>query len=367
MNRKEIAEVKKTLKPGNSCISKISACYVTPEKEKKVITVDSMASLDEDELDKYIDIFKKTLSGTLGKHLNCLEFPTEQEEDGGSQNLLYEIVESHLGDSDRLEVLFDKIIENYVTDGYYCIILMYADYDIMTKASDDTDLGSDETYSHIICAICPTTLSKPTLSYNQSKNKLESSHNFWEVDPPKNAFLFPTLTDRSTNIHEVLVYDKKTSELNEGIISGVLGCSLPTSADEQCNAFAQSTQAAFNDCITYDQAVAVHDELAIQLEEAASEDKIVLTSNAIKSVLEDNEASNLDAFEEKYKELIGDNNIYLTNIVSGKFVLKMEGLTITASDDMKNNISIQEVDGKKCIVIASPESEIDVNGITAVI
>lgn len=366
MTRKEILEVRKTLKPESCCIDKIKACYVTQDKDMKIITVDPISQLDDDSVEKYMDIFKKSIGGTLGKQLNCLEFPTEAEQDGRIQNILYELEKSGLNDDERLEEFFNKVVENYDTDSFYCILVMHANYDIMTKGSDDSDNGSDEVYSHIICAICPVNLSKATLAYNQSKNILEDSNRFWAIEPPKSAFLFPTLTDRSTDIHNILVFNKKVSELDEGIIVGLLECEIPTSADEQNNAFIQSTQAAFDESISYEQAVAIHDDLAKQLEEVTSDDDLIVTSNAIKTVLENNDAANLDAFDDKYKELIDGKDIYLTNIVNDKFVIKMEGMTITASDDRKESITVKEVDGKKCIVIQA-DNEIDVNGITAVL
>lgn len=365
MNKKEIAEVKKTFKADKCCIDKVCACYVMPNKERIVIPVETFSTLDDDSMEKYMEIFKKSISGTIGKQLNCLSFPTEEEYDGGTQNLLYELEKSSLTDSDRVEELFDKIIDNYDTEGYYCILVMHANYDVIAKASDDAELDSTEVYSHIICSVCPTNLSKPVLSYNQNKNKIEDARRSWVIEAPQNAFLFPTFTDRQTNIHEVLVFNKKTSEMHVGIIEGVLGCKLPVAADVQVDAFVQSTQAAFSDNITYEQANEIYDSLAEKMETSTSEEELSLSKDEVKKILEGNDAVDLDAFEEKYSETMGDGEVFLENLLKkNKYVLKMEGITITANENAKGLISMKEVDGVKSLVIL-PGAEIEVNGIPA--
>lgn len=363
MTKREIAEIKRTLKADKCCIDKVCACYVTPDKEKTTIPVNAFAALSDEEMEQYLGIFKKSLSGSVGKQLHGLEFPLDAEKDGGSQKLLYDLNKSGLSDTDKVEELFDKIIECYESDDYYCILIMHSNYDVMTKSSDDADLGSDEVYSHIICSICPTNLSKAALSYNQDDNKLEDSERAWVIDMPKCAFLFPSFNDRTTDIHEVLVYNKKPSELDGGIIEGVLGCTLPVSADAQAEAFVQAAQAAFDDKMTYEQACAVQDALYDQLETISNEESPVLTQSMIDYALNNSNAPDAKAFEDTYSALLGNNEVFVENIVDKKkFTVKTENITVTANPLVKEFISVQEVDGRKCIIIVV-DGEIDVNGI----
>ena len=363
MNKKEIAEIKRTLKADNCCIDKVCACYVTPDKDKTIIPISTFAALSDEETDKYLEIFKKSLSGSLGKQLSCLEFPLEAERDGNGQELLLDLKNSALSDEGKVEELFDKIIANFESDDYYCILIMHANYDVMTKSTDDADLDSDEVYSHIICAICPTNLSKSMLSYDQNENKLEDNKRAWIVEMPKCAFLFPTFTDRTTNIHEVLVYNKKASELDRGIIENVLNCTMPISADIQVEAFIEATKAAFNDRMSYDQAFAVQDSLYEQLETISNEESPVLTQSMIDYALNNSNAPDAKAFEDTYSALLGNNEVFVENIVDKKkFTVKTENITVTANPLVKELISVQEVDGRKCIVIVA-DGEIDVNGI----
>ena len=88
MNKKEISEIKKQFTPNNCAITRICGCYVDGEKNKKTKLKEAFLSLSEEEMFKYFEIFKKTLSGTVGKNLINMEFPLEQEKEGGTQEFL---------------------------------------------------------------------------------------------------------------------------------------------------------------------------------------------------------------------------------------------------------------------------------------
>ena len=75
MNKKEIAEIKKQFTPANCSITRICGCYVDAEKNKKTKIKEAFLSLPEEEMFKYFDIFKKTMSGRLGKNLMNFDFP----------------------------------------------------------------------------------------------------------------------------------------------------------------------------------------------------------------------------------------------------------------------------------------------------
>ena len=78
MNKKEILEIRKLLAKENTRINRISCCYVDGHKEKKTVFTQSFYSVHEEAMFKYSDIFKKTLSGTIGKNLHTLEFPLDE-------------------------------------------------------------------------------------------------------------------------------------------------------------------------------------------------------------------------------------------------------------------------------------------------
>ena len=148
MNKKEITEIKKQFTPANCAITRICGCYVDAEKNKKTKIKEAFLSLPEEEMFKYFDIFKKTMSGRLGKNLMNLDFPLAQEKEGGTQEFLMRIRASKLKDDELLDEFYDKVIENYDYPENYYIVIIHAAYDIPGKASDGTDMhdSSEEIY-----------------------------------------------------------------------------------------------------------------------------------------------------------------------------------------------------------------------------
>ena len=98
MNKKEVLEIRKQFSPQNCAITRLCGCYVDGDKEKKLEFKEAFLSLPEEEAFKYFDLFKKTLSGTVGKNLINMEFPLEQEKSGGTQEFLLQLRDSRLTD-----------------------------------------------------------------------------------------------------------------------------------------------------------------------------------------------------------------------------------------------------------------------------
>ena len=67
MNKREISEIKKQFKKDNNAITRICGCYVDADKQIKANLKEAFFALSEEEVFKYYEIFKKTLSGGIGK------------------------------------------------------------------------------------------------------------------------------------------------------------------------------------------------------------------------------------------------------------------------------------------------------------
>lgn len=73
MNKKEVAEIKKRFTKTKCSFTRLCGCYVDAEKQKRLILKEAFLSLPEEEMFKYIDIFRKTLSGSIGKTMLNME------------------------------------------------------------------------------------------------------------------------------------------------------------------------------------------------------------------------------------------------------------------------------------------------------
>ena len=369
MNKKEILEIRKQFSPQNCAITRICGCYVDHEKEKKTELKKAFLSLPEEEAFKYFDIFKHTLSGTLGKNVINMEFPLEQEAPGGTQEFLMKLRDSKLQDDMLLEEFYDKVIENYIYDENYYIILIHAAYDVPGKSSDGMEMfdSSDIVYEHILCSICPVNLSKAGLTYNAMTNNIEDRIRDWLVEGPAKGFLFPAFNDRNSDIHGVLYYTKKPEELQPEFISNVLGARVPLTAGDQKTGFQAIISETLEEECSFEVVKNIHDTLNEMIEEAKeSPDPLELSKPDVKRLLSQSGVSSekMEVFDEEFEAVMGEQKTVLaTNIADTRtFQVKTADVVVKVKPDRADLIETREIDGRRCLVIPIDE-HLEVNGI----
>lgn len=133
MNKNEVAELKKRLTKNHCTFTKMCGCYVDADKNRIVDINETFLNLDEDEFHKYLDIAKKTLSGTLGNNLLNLDYELSEEEPGGKQQFLMALRESKLKNTDLLERFYELIIDTYDQPGNYLILIFHDAYDVIKR------------------------------------------------------------------------------------------------------------------------------------------------------------------------------------------------------------------------------------------
>ena len=369
MNKKEIAEIKKQLTPDRCTITRISGCYVDAEKTIKTRLNQAFLSLSEEEMYKYFDIIRKSLSGTLGKNLLLMEFPLEAEQEGGSQEFLLELKRSRLEDEDLLDEFYTRVIENYDYAENYYIILAHAVYDIPGKASDGLEMfdASDEIYEHLFFCICPVNLTKAGLCYNAETNLIEERIRDWLVDMPEGGFLFPLFRDRSTDIHGILYYTKKPEKMHADFAERLLGCSAPLSPGSQKESFQTLVEETLEETCSFDTAISIHGKLNDLIEAQKDEpDPVILTKSEVRRVLEESGAENekMEAFDERYDSITGENTaLVAANITNTrKLEVKTAEISVSLPPEQAPLLETREIDGRKFLLIPL-DQEVDVNGI----
>ena len=370
MTKQEISELKKLLTQKNCSITRICGCYVDGEKNKKTEFKQAFLALPEEEMFKYFELLRKTLSGTLGKNLLTLEFPLVSEEEGGTQEFLLRLRNSRLKDDALLDEFYDKIIANYEFVGNYLILLVHDVYDVPGRTSDgiDMDDASDEIYEYILACICPVELSKPGLSYNAAENAFQNRIRDWVVTLPETGFLFPAFTDRSADIHSVLYYSKDSEELRESFVEQLLGCPLPLSAGGQKETFQAIIEETLGEDCDIEIVKNIHDKLSSMAEEHKEEPApVVLAKNEVKTILADSGVANdkLEEFDRHYDETAGQNTSLLMNNVMNTrtFEVKTPDVVIKVNPDRTDLVQTRNINGRECLVIELG-GNIMVNGIT---
>ena len=369
MNKKEVAEIKKQFTPANCAITRICGCYADCEKKKITTFKEAFLSLPEEEMFKYFDIFRKTLSGTLEKNLLNMEFPLQSEEEGGTQSFLLRLRDSGLKEDALLDAYYDRVIETCHFEENYLILLIHAAYDVPGKASDQLEQfdASDEVYSFILSCICPVSLSKPALSYDAEGNCFRNRIRDWIVEPPQLGFLFPAFNDRSSDIHSLLYYSKSAEDLHFDFTDQLLGCTLPLPVSGQREVFSDLVEEALGEECDYKTVRSLHEQLhELTQQQKESPDPVILDQGEVKNLLALSGAApdKLESFDRHFEETAGSGTRFLASNLPGNrsYEVKTPDVTIQVSPDRPDLVETRYIEGRPCLVIPITD-EVYVNGI----
>ena len=369
MIKQEINEIKRLFTPNSCSITRICGCYVDGEKNKKTDFKEAFLSLPEEEIFKYFELLRKTLSGSIGKNLLNLEFPTDTELEGDTQEFLLKLRDSKLKDDALLEEFYDRVIGSYEYVGNYLILLIHDAYDVPGKALDGMtmDDASDTVFEYLLCCICPVALSKPGLSYDASLNEFHNRIRDWVVNMPETGFLFPSFNDRATDIHSTLFFNKNPEEPHSEFVEGILGCSLPLSAGRQKETFQTIIEETLGEDCEYEVVKSIHENLAEMIEEHKEiPEPLTLDKKEVKNLLEKSgvEEEKLKDFDALYDAAAGDDTaLFVSNVASTRsFEVKTPDVVVKVNPDRADLVNTMMVDGRRCLVIEIND-QVEVNGI----
>lgn len=369
MIKQEINEIKRLFTPSSCSITRICGCYVDGEKNKKTEFKEAFLSLPEEEIFKYFEFLRKTLSGNIGKNLLNLDFPVNAESEGGTQEFLLRLRESKLKDDALLEEFYDRIIGSYEFVGNYLILLIHDAYDVPGKTTDGLtmDDASDTVFDYIMCCICPVELSKPGLSYDAQINEFHNRVRDWVVNMPETGFLFPSFNDRCTDIHSALYYSKNPEESHGEFVESILGCTLPLSAGGQKETFQAIIEETLGENCEYEVVKSIHENLTEMIEEHKEiPEPLTLNKKEVKDLLEKSgvEEEKLAGFDKLYDTAAGeDTALFVSNVASTRsFEVKTPDVVVKVNPERADLVNTMMVDGRKCLVIEIND-QVEVNGI----
>ena len=410
MDKKGVAELKRRFTKENCTFTRLCGCYVDAGKNKVVDLSETFLNLEDEEFYKYLEIAKKTLSGTIGNNLLELNFPLDEEAAGGRQQFLLGLRESKLKNPELLERFYDMVIESYDYAGNYLILLFHDAYDVMTKTTDNNALDeSEEVFEYLLCAICPVQLSKPGLGYREDENRIGPRIRDWVVSVPDSGFLFPAFTDRSTDIHSLMFYTKDTKAPHAEFMELGLGCGARRTATEQKMTFHSIVKQASGDDLAKSGQVLmeIQQNLNDLVEEKAEleEDPVILTPELLTNVMEESgvapekaekigktcaeefaeeaplaenvvDSKALAANEQiqKEKELVAQVEVLQQQLKEKQIeeeadeVVKTYDVVLRVKPEKVSQIKSEVINGQKCLVIPMAEDEhANVNGVNTTV
>lgn len=420
MNKKEVMEIRRQFVPERCTISRMCCCYVTHEKEVIPLPASRFLGLEDVEQAKYFAIFRKALSGTIGRNLLNVEFPRSAElvsggaataggpmpddripddaipgdtvpgglaraaadfdgevpdselpdEEGtpvGAQTLLLELLDSRLEDDALTAEFFRRVAASYNYGENYLILMVYGAYDIPRRGSDGSTMfdASANVYPHILVTICPVKESRAELAFDPQSGPHERDREP-VVDKPMNGILFPAFNDCESDIHSALYYCAKTDDTQENFFRLVLGSPAPFLAPAQKNAFCDVTAEALGDNCDFETAKKVQQNLGEMMEKAQEEaESLELSGGDVRRLLESSGVpdENLEDFEENFSRATGGGPIAAVNVAdSKKLRVESTGIRITADAASADLIETRFLDGHPCLVIAA-DDHVTVNGV----
>ena len=372
MNDKEISEIRRHLRRDRSNITALYGCYVNDNKEIISEFRQSTAIMPENESDKYFALLRRTLSGSLGKNLIDITFKTSQVAGAPEHKLLMDLRQTKLGDDELRMSFYQKIIDSVVIEGSYLILVGCDSYDVPFKAKDDSTQNdqSDETYTYLICTLCPVKQTKANLHYVPEEKLFHDGAMHQMVAAPALGFLFPAFDNRATNIYNALYYTHDIKVSQDALIETLFNTPVPQPAAEQKKSFEALLTTSLGDECSLDVVQTVHDQLCQRIElhkESKVPDPLMISKEDVKEVLTACGVSeeHVAKFSVDYDEVFGfEADLHPKNIIDNKhFELKTPDVVIKVDPARSDLIETRIIGGMKYIMICADE-DVEVNGVS---
>lgn len=371
MNEKEIAEIRRRLKPDKSNITHVRGCYVNEKGEIVSSFNQSIAMLPEEDAERLLGVLRRSLSGGYRKNLIDITFSTQQVVDSEEHRLLMALRNSTLTDEEAVQAFFQKVISTVTLEGNYLILIAHDKYDVPYRSSDGEKQAdaSSELFSYLLCGICPIKETKPGLGYYVFDNAFRTSQIDWLVGAPEIGFLFPAFDDRCANIYAALYYSRDAAESHQPFVDAVFHTALPMPAEEQKETFGAILEDTLSEECSYEVVQAVHGQLCEMMETHKVNKEVeplLITKDTVKHVLQNCGVAeeHVTAFDEKYDDAFGtDAELSPGNVVDSKqFEVKTPNVTVKVKPEYSNLVETRVIDGTSYLLIRVEEG-VEVNGV----
>ena len=380
MDKKAINEVRKLFDKNDCRVDRMYGCYVNEQKERIAELKDSFHSLQDEELFKYCEIFKKAVSGRVGRTLFNMEFPLAEEKEGGHQPELYALLKSGLKDPELVDAFFTKVIETYKTSEKYLILLVHGAYDIPGRTSDGLSMAdaSTDVYEFMEMSICPVKLLRDGLCWDAEEKAFFSRTEDWAVQKPEVGMLYPAFNERNTDIHAALWYAKDDKSRHEELSEALLGFEPPRGQAAEKDLFREVIEVTLGGSCDYDSVVKINDALNQMVAEGKDAgEEVMIDRHDIRRILydhaeaeEDGEARQrleeaLDRFDENYDQIVGEEEprMLAENVAEPKKLsIRTDDLKLDVLTEAAELIETRVIDGQEYFLIPVTDN-VTVNGI----
>lgn len=377
MNQRDTAELKRRLNPEKRNPSVICGCYTDHIGNPISFFEMPIYMLREQENEKYMEIFRKVLSGQIGQNLSPVAFPPENDD------LLLRVRNSALKDETVLREFFDRLIagiraehpdmqsvEDAQNADNWLILVLYDDMDVRQRdPNEEVDHeNSDRAFSYFLCAVCPVKQEKPALRYVPSESLFRDRVPEWLACAPALGFLFPLYEGGAADVNAMLFFTKEKKDAHEAFLKAAFNVEAVMPAAEQTDNFqALLAQALGTEC-SLNVVQEMHEAVSELIEEQQKDkdaEPLMLSKQDVARVLTEAGVSEerTEAFRQGFDATFGANTaLPAVNIVAPKqFKVDLPSVSIKVDPKQADLLETRVIDGRSYLLIPI-EGDIAVNG-----
>ena len=375
MINKEVAELRRRFKQDRGNISRIHGCYVNTRGEIITKFSELLEMMPLDEQEKYLNLLKKAMGGSMGKTLNDIVFRTQQVVDSDEHRLLMQLRKSKLEDEELLDKLYGKIALVLDLEVNYLILMAYDCYDVPYKSSDgeyQNDAG-DTQHEYFVCSVCPVKETNAVLHYDSANEVFRDRGVDWVVFPPELGFTFPAFDDRATNIYGALYYARSAVKGYDAFLNNIFNVHPFMPVNAQRDTFKGVLAETLGDDCSADLVQDIHSEihgLVLEHKEAKIPDTLKLSTKQVKQIITACGVSGdkAESFEGKLSEAFGeDAEIPPQNLINDRTLeYRTPDVVIKVNPDRQDLIHARTINGIKYLLVNVSEG-VEINGINVTI
>ena len=375
MNQRDIAEIRRRLNPDKRNPSMICGCYVDYIGNPITSFSVPVATLYENENEKFMSIFKKVLSGQLGQALNPIALPTD------SISLLMKARDTGMKDENVMQELFTKMIagiraehpdmqsvEDAQNAENWLILMLHDDLDVRKRdVNDEIDYeNSDRSFSYCLCAVCPVKRDKPALRYVPSDGMFHERAPEWLAGVPVMGFQFPLNEGGSADVNNMLFFSRDCKDAHEAFLKAAFNADAVMPAAEQTENFQSLLAQTLGTECSLDVVQEMHEVVSTLIEEQEKDaEPLLLSKQDVAKVLADSGVSpeRVEAFQDGFDKTFGTGAaLPAVNVIAPKqFKVDLPSVSIKVDPKQADILETRVIDGRSYLLIPI-EGDIAVNG-----
>lgn len=367
MNKKEIREIRKVMKPDNPycVINSIHIAVIDADEECRSKQKISPLLMNDYEQNMIYKILRSVVSTKLCKKFTEYDFNVEDGVTVGAQKDLLVIREQKLSDT-AFDLLCDDIRDHCIYPGPYAIVAASLTYSALYRnAAGEDEKFRTEDFNFIITAICPAHTIDAGFSFNNATNEFstETDKKLYIAPNPVDGFMFPSYSDRTADVNSVMYYCKNPKNPNLRFIEDFLGCSFTLTAESESAYFKQILENTYQGDLTYSVLYLVNDLLTDWFDTFKDDSKPPMVGKSDISLALRLSGERLESFNKAWDFILnGVSELHLENLIESKIKIQTSDYTISFKPEF-NLLSTNASEGAKNIKLGTTDSCYDVNGI----